>query len=209
MRLSCSLKESTWSMNGLLLGWFLGVLKIYTIISFISLRWVDWSKPSSKDKRGLLNLRQLPVSFSSSVVWMLLIWNLIEGPAGLFDSHMKKSFCLRCSKYMQLLHDFSKHISSITSRASLRFNFDSILVFGIRSHKSFTRWRIRPAIPREHTTRVLCRFFHSFEAGSGSLNALKSSSGSKLTTSDAALVPSSLSSSLSTSFASPFVSSSS
>lgn len=110
---------------------------------------------------------------------MFVTRNLAEGPTGLFDSHMNKSFCLRCSKNMQLLHDFSKHISSTTSPTSFLFTFDSILVLGIKSWRSFTRWRIRPAIPLEQITRVLWRFFHSLDAGSGSLNALKSFSGSK------------------------------
>ena len=113
---------------------------------------------------------------------MLVTWNLADGPTGLFDSHMNKSFCFLCSKNMQLLHDFSKHISSTTSPTSLRFTLDSNLVLGIISVRSLTRCLIRPAIPLEQRTSVLCRFFHSLEAGSGSLNALKSSSESTSST---------------------------
>ena len=189
MRLSCSLKESTWSIKGLLLGWFFGVLNIYRMSSFRRRRWVCFSKPASNDSRGRLNFKQLPVSFSSSLVWMLVTINLAEGPAGLFANHMNRSFCLRCSKNIQLLQDFSKHISSITSPACFLFSFDSTFVLGIWSQRSLTRCRMRPAIPLEHTTKVLYRFFHSFEAGSGSLNALNWFSGSK------SISPSTLSSS--------------
>jgi len=165
-------------MKGLLLGWFFGVLNICKRSSLSNRKCVDWSKPWSKERRGRLYFRQFPVNLSSSLVWILVTWNLAEGPTGLLDNHMNKSFCLRCSKNMQLLHDFSKHNSSITSTASFLLTLDSSFVFGIISVKSLTRWRMRPAIPLEQSTSVLWRFFHSLEAGSGSLNALKSSSGS-------------------------------
>ena len=172
IRLSWSLKERTWSIKGLLLGWFFGVLNIYAISSLRRRRWVDFSKPTSKDSRGRLYFKQLPVSFNSSLVWMLVTINLAEGPAGLFANHMNRSFCFLCSKNIQLLQDFSKHISSITSPTCFLFSFDSSFVLGIWSQRSLTRCRMRPAMPLEHTTKVLYRFFHSFDAGSGSLNAL-------------------------------------
>ena len=195
MRSSCTLKESTWSMKGLLLGWFLGVLKVLMNSSLSRRRWVLVEKALSKDKRGLENLRQLPVSLSSSLVWMLLTKNLAEGPFGDLASHIKRSFCLCYSKNMKLLQERSKQISSTTFFASLRFTFDSLFVFATRLSKSCTRCLNRPAMPREATTRVRCRFFHSFDCGSGSLKALRSFSGSRSMISGSAVVSSFCSSS--------------
>ena len=64
------------------------------------------------------------------------------------------------------------------SLACLRSNFDSFFVLGSISVKSSTRCLNLPAMPREQTTRVRCLFFHSLDAGSGSLNACRPSSSS-------------------------------
>ena len=171
MRPSNTLKESTWSIKGLLFGWFFGVLKVCTSISLISFRWGLESNPPSNESKGRENFKQLPVSFSSSVVWMLFTRNFSEGPFGVLQSQRKRSFYLCCSKNIKLLHDKSKQSSLITSLASFRSTLDSLLVFGIRLKRSRTKWRILPAMPREHTTSVLSRFFHSLVWGSASLKA--------------------------------------
>lgn len=172
MRPSCKLNENTWSINGLLFGWFFGVLNTYTNISFTSFKCAVLSNPPSKESNGLEYFRQLPVSLSSSVVWMLLTKNLSDGPLGLLHTHINRSFCLCCSKNKRLLHERSKHKSEMVSFASFLSTLDSVLVLGIKSIKSFTRWRILPLMPLEHTINVLCLFFHSRVCGSGSLNAL-------------------------------------
>ena len=172
MRPSNTLNERTWSMKGLLFGWFFGVLKTWTSISLISFRCGAVSKPPSNESSGLEYFRQFPVSLSSSVVWMLLTKNFTDGPDGLLQSHIKRSFCLCCSKNRKLLQERSKQSSSTTSRASLRSTLDSFFVFGSRSTRSRTRCRILPAMPREQTTSVRWRFFHSLVWGSASLNAL-------------------------------------
>ncbi|KAH3688533.1 hypothetical protein WICPIJ_000483 [Wickerhamomyces pijperi] len=45
----------------------------------------------SKDRIGLEPLRQLPVKFNSSVLWMFWTKNLMVGPFGGLDNHMYKS----------------------------------------------------------------------------------------------------------------------
>lgn len=174
--LSWSLNESTWSMKGFDLGWFFGVVNIWHSSSFIKRRLTYLSNPLSKESRGRLNFRQLPLSLSSSVVQIFWIRNLAEGPDGLLQSHMYRSLCLRCSKNMTLLHERSKAISSTTETASLRLTFDSRFVFGTMSQISLTMCCMRPVSPLELTTRVRYLFFHSLELGSGSLNTLNSSS---------------------------------
>ena len=170
------LKESTWSIKGFDLGWFLGVLNTCPSISFISLKWGCDSKPLSKDRRGRLNLRQFPAIFSSSKVCMLTTKNLMEGPLGLLPIHMKRSFCFLYSKYMMLLQLLSKQMSSTVSAANLRSIFCSLLVLGMSPIMSSTKCLNRPAMPLEIRMRVLWRFFHSLDCGSGSLNARNSSS---------------------------------
>ena len=170
------LNDRTWSMKGLDLGWFLGVLKIEHIISFINFMWGADSKEASNDRRGLLNFKQLPDSFNSSKVWMFTTWNLIEGPLGLLAIHRKRSLCLRCSKYIKLLHDRSKQSSLTTDMTCFLSILDSFLMLGIMLVMSSTKCLNLPAIPLEIKMRVLCLFFHSLECGSASLNALSSSS---------------------------------
>jgi len=170
------LNERTWSIKGLDLGWFLGVLKMEHIISFINFMWGEESKAPSKESIGRENFKQLPDSFSSSKVWMLTTWNFIEGPLGLLESHKKRSFYLRCSKYIKLLQERSKQSSSTTDITCFLSILDSFLMLGIMLVMSSTKCLNLPAIPLEIRMRVRWRFFHSLECGSGSLNALSSSS---------------------------------
>ena len=170
------LKERTWSINGFDLGWFFGVLKIWASISFINLRWGAESKAPSNERRGLLNLRQLPDSLSSSKVCMFTQWNLIEGPLGLFAIHRNRSLCLRCSKYNKLLQDLSKHKSLATLFTCFLSILDSFLVLGIKLVMSSIKCLILPAMPLDIRISVRCLFFHSLDWGSASLNALSSSS---------------------------------
>ena len=141
---------------------------------------MESSNALSKDSRGLLYLRQFPASLSSYDVWILETRNFRAGPLGLLLAHRNRSCFLCCSKKRKLLQDNSKHNSSMTSLAYFLSSFDSFLVFGIISMMSLIRYLNFPEIPLEHATRVRCLFFHSFEAGSGSLNALSSSSESAL-----------------------------
>jgi hypothetical protein len=136
MRPSKKENDRTWSINGLLFGWFFGVLKTCTSISLINFRWGLDSNPPSNDSNGRENLRQLPVNLSSSEVWMFVTRNLSDGPFGLLQSHRNKSFCLCCSKKIKLLQDKSKHNSLMTSLASLRSTLDSFFVLGSRFWRS-------------------------------------------------------------------------
>ena len=165
-------------MKGLLFGWFFGVLKIWISISLINLKWVESSKALSKESNGRLYLRQLPASFSSDDVCIFETRNLRAGPQGLLLIHKKRSCFLCCSKKRKLLQDNSKQSSSMTSFAYFLSSLDSFLVLGIMPSMSSIRYLNLPEIPREQATRVRCLFFHSFDAGSGSLNALNSSSSS-------------------------------
>ena len=135
----------------------------------------DASKPLSNERSGRLNLRQLPVSLGSFCEWMLVTRNLQEGPLGLLLSHMKRSFYLCCSKNRKLLHDSSWQRSSTMSFTFLRSTLCSFFVLGSMLVRSSTRWRKGPAMPREQRMSVRCLFFHSLEAGSGSLNAKRPS----------------------------------
>ena len=102
--------------------------------------------------------------------------NFRAGPQGLLLIHRNRSYFLCCSKKRKLLQESSKHSSSINSFACFLSSFDSFLVLGIMSRMSLTRYLNLPETPREQATRVRCLFFHSFDAGSGSLNARSSSS---------------------------------
>lgn len=163
-------------MKGFDLGWFLGVLKIDYNISFINFMWGADSKDASNESRGLLNFKQLPDSFSSSKVCMFTTWNLMDGPLGLLAIHKKRSFYLRCSKYIKLLQERSKQSSETTFMTCFLSILDSFLMLGIMLVMSSTRCLNLPAIPLEIKMRVLWRFFHSLERGSASANALSSSS---------------------------------
>ena len=140
--------------------------------------WTESSNPPSKDKSGRLYFKQFPVNFNSPVVCIFVTKNLIDGPLGLLLAHMNRSFYLCCSKNKKLLHDSSKQRSSMTSLADFLSSLDSFLMFGSISLKSSTKCRKRPAMPLEQITSVRCLFFHSLEAGSGSLNARNSFSSS-------------------------------
>ena len=142
----------------------------------ISLVCGEVSKPLSNDSNGRLYFKQLPVSFISYDEWMFVTRNLIDGPLGLLLSHIKRSFCLCCSKNKKLLQDSSWHKSSTMSLTCLRSTLYSFFVFGSIFVKSSTRWRKLPAMPREQRIRVRCLFFQSLDAGSGSLNACNPSS---------------------------------
>ena len=134
------------------------------------------SKPLSKERSGRLYFKQLPVSFESFAEWMLVTKNLTDGPLGLLLTHMNRSFYLCYSKNRKLLHDSSKQRSSMMSFTCLRSTLCSFFVFGSILVKSSTRWRKLPAMPREQRINVRCLFFHSLDAGSGSLNAWRPSS---------------------------------
>jgi hypothetical protein len=101
---------------------------------------------------------------------------LIDGPDGDLQVQRKRSFCLRCSKNIKLLHERSKHRSSMTYCTSLRSILFSFLMLGIREVISSTKWRNLPAMPLEMRISVRCLFFHSLESGSASLKARSSCS---------------------------------
>ena len=161
-------------MNGFDFGWFLGVLKAWTSISLSSCKCGTVSNDLSNESSGLLYLRQLPVSFNSSIVWIFWTANLALGPLGDFKSHIKKSVFFLDSKYMQLLHDREKHRSLMQSFAIVLSILFSFLEWGNKSSMSVIKCLNREFTPRAHITRVRCRFFQSLELGSGSLNALSS-----------------------------------
>lgn len=56
--------------------------------SFVSRPHSDWSNALSKLSSPLLPFRQLPVIFSSSMVWTFCTCILILGPLGVFAAHM-------------------------------------------------------------------------------------------------------------------------
>ena len=161
-------------MNGFDLGWFLGVPNACTNISFRRARWGSSSNVLSKDRIGLLYLRQFPVSLSSPVVCTFYTANLKLGPSGDLMSHMNRSVFFLDSKNMQLLQDLWKQRSSMISLAIFLSTFTSFLEWGSRSITSFIKCLYLEFTPLEHKIKVLCLFFHSLELGSASLNALNS-----------------------------------
>ena len=153
-------------MKGFDFGWFLGVLKAWISISFARAKWGRLSNELSKDRRGLEYLRQLPVSFSSSVVVILETENLNEGPSGDFKSHMKRSFLFLDSKKIQLLQDLWKQRSSMLSFAIKRSILASFFEWGRMPCKSLSKCLWMEVIPLEARRRVRYLFFHSLELGS-------------------------------------------
>ena len=67
-------------------------------ISFINFQCSSSSHPPSNTQMPRLPRRQLPVIFSSSIVWMFCTWNFPLGPFGVRDIHKYRSSCRRVSK---------------------------------------------------------------------------------------------------------------
>ncbi len=61
---------------------FLGTAKICVSTSFMSAQCGSPSKPLSNDTMGREPFKWLPLKLSSSIVWMLVARNLMDGPIG-------------------------------------------------------------------------------------------------------------------------------
>ena len=84
-------KDMTLSRKGLLFGWPLGVPKASASRLLRTFKCAFESKAASKFSRGREPFIQLPVSFNSSMVWMLTTKNFAEGPSGVFPRYMNRS----------------------------------------------------------------------------------------------------------------------
>jgi len=151
-------KLKTWSTKGWLLGWYCGQLKLFVIKCFIHFSCSEVSKLLSNDKRGLLFLKQFPVSLSSELVWIFSTWNLADTPSFL-PIHRYRSLFFLQSKYRKFLQLWVSHNSSIYAISPFFSNLKSFLPCGSRLYRSNIKCLCLGLIPLLQTTNVLYLFF--------------------------------------------------